>query len=163
MRFYCLLGLSFACWFTACQNNNHSETEKPSALKRVEWMIGNWRQISGPDTIVEVWGPINDTTLLGSTVMTRSGDTVYVEHVQLVATQNNFFYIPTVSNQNNKKPVVFKLTHSENNAFVFENQLHDYPQRIVYQKIHLDSIYAFIDGIEDGQYSKMEFPMQRLK
>ena len=59
------------------------------------------------------------------------------------------FYIPTVENQNNRKPVKFTLLNYDNNSFTAVNNEHDYPKKISYSLYGKDSLQAKIDDGED--------------
>lgn len=69
----------------------------------------------------------------------------------------------SVKDQNNEKPVSFYLTKSNDNQLVFENPKHDFPNKIVYNKINSDSIVATIEGIKNGKTQSEAFPMKRTK
>ena len=76
---------------------------------------------------------------------------------------DDLFYIPTVKNQNNGEPVSFKLVSGKNGEFVFENKQHDFPQRIIYRNPNPDSLYARIEGYQQGKVHKEEFPIMSRK
>lgn len=44
---------------------------------------------------------------------------------------------------------------------VFENPGHDFPQRIGYQRDRADSLVAWIEGTDQGQIRRIEFPYRR--
>jgi hypothetical protein len=82
---------------------------------------------------LEIWDQKNDESLTGKGLRIDSADTTLLEQIELTFSENFFWYIPTVPDQNNAMPIKFKLTKSENGIFTFENPEHDFPQRIIYR------------------------------
>ncbi len=88
---------------------------KKGGVRLESWKIDTWREMNGKG--LKVVG--QDTTLL--------------EQLQIKLSKGRFSYISTVPDQNEGKPVPFKMVSSDSMKFVFENLQHDFPQRIVYQ------------------------------
>jgi hypothetical protein len=93
----------------------------------------------------------------------KGTDTIINERVALTRTKENILYTSAVEDQNDKKPIAFKLTSSADNVFVFENPEHDFPKRIVYHLVSSDSLHAYTDdGVVDSKkiqhfyYSKVK-------
>ena len=83
-----------------------------SEIEKLDWLIGDWENISDKFEMFEYWEKINYTVYGGKN-------------------------------------------------YVFENMEHDFPQRIVYTNPKTDSIFAYIEGIQDDQYRKLEFPFTK--
>ncbi len=66
-------------------------------------------------------------------------DTSLLESIELTYKDGEFWYIPTIPDQNNQRQIPFKLVGAKGYYFVFENPEHDFPQRIIY---HLKSANA---------------------
>lgn len=88
---------------------------------------------------------------------------LYSETVQLKQEGNNLYYIPTVRNQNDGKPVSFKAYTITDYKMVFGNPEHDFPQSVSYTKVNADSLVAEISGVKNGNVRHQTFPMIRLK
>ena len=58
------------------------------------------------------------------------GDTVFVERLQIAADGTSVRYIVNV--EHHPAPVKFVLVNSDQNKWVFENPLHDFPNTIAY-------------------------------
>jgi hypothetical protein len=95
--------------------------------------------------------------------MLKGKDTVILETIQLISRAGQLQYIPSVNGQNHNKPVVFTATDISMDRLVFENQEHDFPQRISYMRLGDDSILAVISGIRNGKERKQEFPLKRVR
>ena len=95
--------------------------------------------------------------------MIMNNDTIFSESLSIEENRDGLFYVPSVVNQNDGKPVYFKLVKCVNGEFIFENLDHDFPQRIVYKNPQPDSLYARIEGRDSGEYRREEFKMKRTK
>ncbi|MBC8884359.1 hypothetical protein H9X57_16225 [Flavobacterium piscinae] len=119
---YIVSTLLFCCF--SCQ-------QKPSfkKLEKANWFLGRWENKTPDGTFSEEWKVENDTVLKGESYFINGKDTLFAETVRLVQRQSDLFYIVTVSNQNEEKPVAFKLTSSISDYLVFENPEHDFPKK----------------------------------
>jgi hypothetical protein len=117
-------------------------------LKRLE---GSWMMKTQKGLLYENWALTSESELRSKSFKVTGNDTTILEHVQLIERKDGIFYIPVVENQNNRQAVSFKLVESAGNRYVFENKLHDYPQRIIYNLIRPDSLVARIEGEKNGQ------------
>lgn len=133
------------------------------STKNLDWLNGDWKNTSDGTLINESWNIINDTLMQGESFTIEQGDTVSHETMQIKIEGNKMLFVPTVDNQNNGQPVVFTLTDSKNNLFVFKNPEHDFPQTIAYQKINNDSLCAYIEGTMKGKVARIDFSYKRVK
>jgi hypothetical protein len=86
-----------------------------------------------------------------------------LEKIHLAFRNGNYYYIPTVKNQNGEQPVEFKITSNNETGFVAENPLHDFPKRISYTLVNKDSIHAVIDDGAATPVKKSNFYYSRKK
>jgi len=125
--------------------------------KAVQWMLGVWKISTPQGTVVEIWEAKDDSTLQGRSVFVKTtNDTIPQERIEMAFRNGEWYYIPTVSNQNQGKPVSFKVIFMRGNEFVSENPTHDFPQRIAYRRIK-QTMYASIEGKRNGRYGKQNF------
>ncbi len=132
-----------------------------SLLKPTEWLQGEWQSEAAEVQVLETWRVVSDSLMEGQSCFVRGQDTLSKESVRLEVRQNTVFYIPTVSNQNGGRPVPFQMTFSSPNSLVFENPLHDFPQKISYKKIAQDSLIAEISGVAGGKPNSIQFKLVR--
>ena len=131
------------------------------AFKKLYALEGTWKMSSKRAVVFEEWKKLNKNHLQGRSYRLRNNDTVVSEIISLTNTKNGIIYTSVVEDQNQKQPIAFKMTKGEDNMFVFENQAHDFPKRIVYRFVTADSLHAFIDdGTEAGK--KQNFYYKRL-
>ena len=152
---------------SACGDSNKQSAtrdiplNKYDKISQMEWLTGRWEHKDGNMASTEVWAKQNDSTLSGFGYALSGKDTVFKEYLRIQQKGQDLYYIPTVPDQNNGTAVLFTLIHDTAGQFVFENKAHDYPQRIVYNHVEKDSIYAYVEGMQKGKMRKDIFPMKR--
>ena len=144
----------------SCDKTKKTETQK---IHQLDWLVGTWENNSDKGNLSENWEQINDSTYNGKTYFIRGNDTLHSETFVVNQVNDSIFYIPTIKGENDNKPVTFKLTQSTEKQFTFENPKHDYPTKIVYNKITTDSIVVEISGVVDGVFSAEKYPMKKAK
>jgi hypothetical protein len=133
-------------------------------LEKANWFLGEWGNSSKEGELTERWNKENDSVFHGESYFVVGGkDTVFAEHVRLEDANGKLAYIVTVPNQNNDEPVRFDMTSATDSQIVFENPKHDYPNKIVYNKIGNDSLVAEIFGIQKGKPATEKFAMKKNK
>ena len=148
-----VLFLLAICSFS-CEQKASSYAE----LEKANQFLGKWENKTLEGTFSEEWKVENDTLLSGKSFFIKENDTLFSETVRLAQHENDLFYIVTVPNQNEAKPVEFKLTSSTADYLVFENPEHDFPKKITYKLVTKDSLYAEISG--DGK--SQGFPFKKV-
>jgi hypothetical protein len=131
------------------------------AMEKLHWLIGTWALEKKVDTY-EAWKITNDSTLTGRSYKVNGSDTLVSETVEIIRKQQEIWYIPTVSNQNEGKPVSFKLITHDPVKLTFENKAHDFPNRINYFKEGNHAMHVWIEGMIDGHTKKVSFDMKRI-
>lgn len=138
-------------------------SKKYNAVENSNWLIGRWENNSKEGNLSEFWTKANDSTLHGECYFVIEKDTVFGEKVELMQRGNDFIYEASVAKQNDEKPVPFKLTSSSDKEMIWENPAHDYPNKIVYNKVGNDSLVAEIFGTKDGKAKSETFKMKKVK
>lgn len=144
----------FISVFTACKQDETS-------IQQFGWLEGKWVGALGDNQFYEQWQSIEGNSMSGEGGEIKGMDTIFSEKIKIEQRGEELFYIPTVDQ--NDGPVEFKFTGLKNDSIVFENQTHDFPQRIIYYRLPGDKLYACIDGIMSGQYSRIEFSYVKSK
>jgi hypothetical protein len=112
-------------------------------LDQLDWIVGKWQL--GEKNVYEVWQK-EEGKLKGTSFVIVDTDTMILEHLSLHLINDTIYYVPTVLNQNDGKPVEFKLESKLNNSWRFTNPLHDFPQSIEYKLLAEDSIKVTLMG-----------------
>ena len=128
-------------------------------LSNIDWVLGKWQV--NDSTSFEEWEKVDNNLYRGKGYKIRKNDTTITETIIIVQKGKEVFYIPTVADQNEGKPVEFKLISKGTEKFIFENKNHDFPQRIIYAKNGSNQVDAKIEGTKEGFFSEVKFTLNR--
>jgi len=134
-----------------------------SRMKAFEWLEGNWKMEKKNGLLVERWEQASDTGFNGNSYFVHAGGEKLLEKIQLIYTNGQYYYIPSVVDQNNGNAVRFAITRIIPGSFVAENPQHDFPRRITYQSITKDSIHSWIDDGKPVPEKRSAFYYTRQK
>ncbi len=132
-----------------------------SQIQRAKWIVGTWIHENPPRTIYESWSWNGDQELLAMSYRLEGKDTILLEQVQLVQTNDSLYFRPTVEGQNEGATITFSLKSISDQGWEFENPEHDFPQLIAYKRIGKDSLVATVSGIVEGELRERHFGMRR--
>lgn len=156
----------FTILATACNTSDENQ-EKPALvynkLKQAEWILGNWKNISEDQVATETWSRLNDSVLSGSSLITIDKDTISSETIRIEQHGDTVYYIPTVKDLNDNKPIRFTMILLSDTSMAFVNPAHDFPQQITYKKVNEDSLFAEISGTKNGKFMSIPFPFKRAQ
>lgn len=151
----------------ACGAKNDTETpaqpEKPryELLRQASWLLGSWQHQMSEGTITEEWKSMNDSVFSARSFFVSGTDTSAGETITLEQRGKELYYIPVVKNQNEGKPITFRLSSGAGDELTFENPEHDFPQKIVYKKLREDSMLTEVSGNMQGKFHAEKLPMTR--
>lgn len=136
-------------------------------FEKLQPVVGTWLNKRARGDIYETWTRKGEKEFAGMTYTianagATAGDTTPLEKVRLYIQGSEIVYAPTAFGQNDKQEVLFKLKSIEGNRFVFENPLHDFPKRIVYDFRSNDSLYAHIEGEVQSRLRRVDYPYRRI-
>ena len=99
---------------------------------------------------------------LNYTISKTSGDTIFSEYLRILKTGEDIFFMSKVDH--NQYPVAFKLIDLNNLTAIFENEKHDFPQKIIYNFSKKDTMQAAIEGINSktGEFKRVEFIFDKV-
>ena len=100
----------------------------------VRSLEGKWSDSSADSTTVfhEQWHRTADDLYTGLGFVLSGKDTAFIEHLTIRWDPTGGYYSALIPAQNAGEPVDFSLIHADADSMVFENALHDFPQRIAY-------------------------------
>ena len=116
------------------------------------------QDVVGKETY-EVWEKVNKRELRGRSYQIKDGVEVTTEQLTIQSTGEAIVYTAIVSNQNEGKPIAFRLNEDAMPDFSFENPDHDFPTKIIYSKINDMSIRVRVQG-PDGKGFTLTFTRQ---
>jgi hypothetical protein len=140
-----------------------SASAQQARITDVAWMQGCWEMTVGDRVVEEHWTVPRAGTMLGVGRTTRGASLIEHEFVVLREEGDHLTYEAHPSGQS---PAVFvsqtRKAGSAETPVVFENLMHDFPQRVGYQQKGADGLLAWVEGSRNGQVRRMEFPYQRV-
>jgi len=121
-----------------------------------DFLQGTWKMEN--KEIYEHWDRLNENSLKGFSYSVKNGQIAVSEYLDISRTENEVIYTATVLDQNQGKGIAFKLIETEN-TFTFQNLYHDFPKKIVYQKLSDTEVFV---QVSDGQEQGYSYRMTRL-
>ena len=138
----------------------HAQDGK-SSVNSLGWISGCWEGNDNGAVTTERWTRPTENMMLGMSQTIRNGKTVSFEFLRIANNGQGLAYIAKPSDAQTETPFAFaKMGERE---IVFENMKHDFPQRIIYRSDKPDSLFARIEGMQNGKLEGMDFPMKRVK
>ncbi|MFY8128175.1 MAG: DUF6265 family protein [Chitinophagaceae bacterium] len=125
-----------------------------------DWLIGKWKAIRTKETNLEIWSKKNDSTYISRSFIVKNNDTALFETVELIKKNNFWNYTVTANNENDNKPISFKLEFIGNKEFISLNLKHDFPTRISYRLVN-NNLYASIEGNINNALKKINFDYKK--
>jgi hypothetical protein len=125
-----------------------------------ELFPGTWKMISDKIEYYEEWRLINGSELIGIGFSIEEGDTVLSEELYLKKFADKWAYVAIPVNQ---AITLFALSEYSNNKFSFENEEHDYPQKIIYEFTADGKLNAATEGIIEGELMRRDFNFTRIE
>ena len=117
------------------------------------WMTGAWGHEDQEGWADEYWTPLRGDMMIGASRSGKDDKLNFWEQMRIQKEDDGAVVFWAVSGD--QKPVRFVATMSAENAIVFENEEHDYPQRIHYWREgkELKAEISLMDGSKAIQFS----------
>jgi hypothetical protein len=126
-----------------------------ASLSRLEWLAGCWECRAGTRLVEEQWMAPRGATMLGMSRTVRGDTLVEYEQLRIYERSGTLVYAARPSGQ---PPAEFVCSELGDSVIVFENPKHDFPQRIVYCRVGLDSLLARVEGTSRGKNRALSYP-----
>jgi hypothetical protein len=127
-------------------------------IGQVAWLAGCWEQVDGRRTVDEQWTRPRGGLMLGAG-RTLDGDfLVEFEQVRIFERRGRLVYGARPSGQD---PAEFESILVSDSAVTFENLGHDFPQRVMYRRVGMDSLVGRVEGRRAGRIRGVDFPYRR--
>jgi hypothetical protein len=160
--FLALIATAAGCFCRKAANPG-SEPAENSPLGSMHWLLGEWQFPTAEGTFFENWRVLSDSAFGGYGFLVVEVDTVFSERIILRQSGRDLYYAVTAGSQNDGAEVAFALRQPIEQEYIFENPGHDFPQRIIYRKVHRDSLVARIEGTVQGTFRKEDFYFRRVE
>lgn len=146
------IALSFSVGFAAAATAQEAQTD----LNAVAFMSGCWegtfQSRKGPGVMEEQYTEPSENVMLGTTRYMVDGRTTQFELTVIRLTDDGALLL-TPYPGGERSAHSFRLTTAGDGRAVFEAPEHDFPKRIIYERIATDSLKATIDDGEGGSRS----------
>ena len=129
-----------------------------ASAAELQWLAGCWEGQRGALVMEEQWQVPRAGVLLGLGRTTRGDSLVGYEFMRIHARGATLVLAAQPSGQ---VPAEFVARTVSAREVVFENPAHDFPQRISYRAVGVDSLHARIEGMRNGQLRGIDFPYAR--
>lgn len=115
-----------------------------SSIPQAEFLLGTWK-VDGEEQF-ELWENDKDGVLSGYTYVVKNDEKIISETFRIYSDNENIILEATVPLQNEGKPIDFVLNKKITDYLSFENMEHDFPKKVLYKKIHPDTVHVSILG-----------------
>jgi hypothetical protein len=127
-----------------------------SPVDSLAWLAGCWEHEEPDFRREEQWMRPAGGTLVGMSRSVADGRTVEYEYLRIESRDGILVYVASPSGQ---AETVFTLEELTDRSVSFAAPGHDFPQRIVYERMSPRSVLAWIEGEVEGVARVVEFPM----
>ncbi|MEP6537334.1 MAG: DUF6265 family protein [Bryobacteraceae bacterium] len=124
-------------------------------IAQLVFMAGCW--VNGPTE--EVWLKPAGGSMLGISRTVKDGKTTFTEYMLVVEEEGTL--VMKVQLRLAGKLTAFKLISLTSQEATFSNPEHDFPQRIIYRREPGGSLFARIEGTQNGKPAHEDYPMKR--
>jgi len=142
--------LSSIVFSFSCFHNTYSQIPKG-----IYQIVGLWEVKTEVVTLYEQWNVNPDSTLEGRNFyITPEKDTVLTKTMKIISKDDTAYYVTKIPDQNNGKPVYYKIIEFTPMVFVFENRQQVFPQMITYSIKTADLYAVILEAPEEGNKIK---------
>ena len=124
---------------------------------------GKWESVNEKNAHYEEWTASVDGELTGIGYVMTAGDTVFIEHLSIRYIDGTMTYLARVPGHNGGETISFEIGKETQKTVVFENEAHDFPQRIIYELAADNQLNARIEGYDDGEFKEVEFNYRKFE
>lgn len=131
--------------------------QSPPKVEALGWMTGTWVQESPRAKVTESWlGPGNGL-MVAANLTTYANGRRNFEFLRIADTAEGFSYF---ASPGGRPAVEFRMKELGDRRVVFENEAHDFPQRVLYWR-EGEVLFARIEGSVRGQTRHEEWRFTR--
>lgn len=135
--------------------------EKPINTFDFSSLTGSWSSVNSEASQIEEWQEKNDSIYLGRGYVLESGDTTFLESLEIRRESGVWTYYAKVNQLNGTEVVSFVLSKQTHERVEFTNLSHDFPKKIGYELLSQNELQAYIEGPRDGQNIRILFDYKR--
>ena len=110
------------------------------------WLEGTWTTNDTIGLVAESWEVINSDFMSGEGLFITRDDKTIIEVLSIFIRDGVLYYAALLPDQNKGAEIIFMETQLNPDSLVFENPKHDYPKKIIYNKLNDASVEVLIFG-----------------
>ncbi len=112
-----------------------AKAQSNTRIENLGWLVGSWNRTNSKPGHAgnERWLIDREIGLRGYGVTTKGSDTLFVEKMRIVEGDHGALYF-VADVLENPKPTYFHIISVTQNEFTCENQAHDFPKMIHYER-----------------------------
>ena len=130
------------------------------SVSDLQWLAGCWERTVASGRTVEFWAPASGNLMSGASYTITDSTVREREQLRLWAVGDTLVYEAHPASQARTE---FRMRMTDSGTeLVFENPLHDFPQRIVYRRQGADSLIARIEGDRARRRNPVTFAFKRV-
>jgi len=134
-----------------------------ATIDQLGWLQGCWEGKVNQRDFREEWLPLRGEMMIGASQTVLQGKTQDFEYLRLEVRPDGVYYVAVPSG---RKESPFRLKgksiDGDDEIFIFENTVDEFPQRILYRHGTKGWLYAHVEGTINGQEKKVIYPMHRV-
>ncbi|MRW89491.1 hypothetical protein GJ699_05795 [Duganella sp. FT80W] len=128
-------------------------------LDQLAWLSGCWTADGGEPGSGEQWTTTAGGAMMGMSRTIKGGKVANYEFMRITSANDDaVIFHAQPSGQEGASFTAIALSATE---VVFENQGHDFPQKVIYRYQPPNQLRAAIEGSYNGKARRIEFPMTR--
>jgi hypothetical protein len=158
MRMFCATWFVLSVAFNFSPSPVAAEDGPPAKLSDLSWIAGSWLQTKNGIDSEENWIAPKGEIMLGISRTVRGDGRTSFEYLRIAKTQAGIIYF---ASPQGRAATEFPLKAMEGKKVTFENEKHDFPQRIIYWLGEDGNLHARIEGTVNGQARGMEWQWKR--
>lgn len=125
----------------------------------IAWLTGSWSATRNGVREEEHWMAPRAGVMMGMNRIATDTKLRGFEFFRIETRGDSVFYMSSPGGRHPATP--FRLTECGPGRVVFENPAHDFPQRVIYQLVHPDTLHARIEGTMKGKFSSANWTWTR--
>lgn len=129
-------------------------------IDKLTFMAGCWAGPFGDQVNQEMWMRPAAGTMMGLARNLKGDRTTFIEFT-LINEENGVLGM-TVQLKLAGEKTRFTVQRLRAGEVIFENPVHDFPQRILYRAQGKNRLFARVEGVAKGKAMSEEFPMKRV-
>ena len=110
----------------------------------IDFLEGLWK-VDGSESY-EVWERVGDDHLEEKAYKVKGGKQHIAEKLEIKKDNNGYVYYATVFAQNDGETIAFRQNNEVEDTLSFENPDHDFPKKIIYQRVTDDQLFVQVLG-----------------